>query len=168
MRRLALLLTLSWSGLAWAARPELSGAWVLDEARSQSMDPILEARGVSWFERQAMSWIDLTTILSVEGGALIVAVESSVYSRSDRYVGDGEVRVIQSEREGTLKRSCRWTDAAFIVETELTLPDGRPALWRVTRSVTADGATLLYDAELRITGGETLTARRVMTRAPTP
>ena len=107
MRRLALLLTLLCSGLAWAARPDLSGAWVLDEARSQSMDPILEARGVSWVERQAMSWIDLTTILSVEGDALIVAVESSVYSRSDRYVGDGEVRVIQSEREGTLKQSCR-------------------------------------------------------------
>lgn len=154
-------------GAALAAAPvDLSGTWQIDEDASESIEPLLQARGASWLERQAIKHITVQHVITQQGDRVEVNIRSTVYSRQDVHLADGVARVRESERGGDVTVTDRWDEAGLVTESRMVLADGVPAVLTVRRTVVDDGATLRMDLALRAEDGRDVEVTRILRRLP--
>lgn len=127
---------------AFAAPVDLSGTWVLDKAASDNIDPILQAGGASWVERQAAKNLKITRTIRQEGDTLHIAVDSSVKDSQETVTVDGVARPGTTDRGELATVTNRWDGEAWVSESVVT-HDNAPTV-RVTQksSLSADGSTL--------------------------
>lgn len=138
---IALVTLFTFAQPALAAPVDLSGTWVLDKQASGDLDPLLQARGASWLERQAAKGIKVTRIIRQEGDTLHVEIDSSAKDAQETLIVDGVARPETSEQGERATVTHRWEGQALV--TESVVQDKSPAV-RVTQTHTlsADGTTL--------------------------
>lgn len=164
--RWLLLLGLLLSDVAWAEPQVLLGDWTVDQDASDDIDDILAARGASWLERQAIRHVPITYRFRAKGEAIILSMESPIYSRTVDLIADDLVRTRTSSRMGEYTVRHFYDEAgALVTVSQMTLPDGVPAEFTVTRSL-ADPQTMHIHWELDAEDGRLLTATRVLRREP--
>ncbi|MCB9792651.1 MAG: hypothetical protein H6741_07960 [Alphaproteobacteria bacterium] len=163
MLLLALGLLLSAVGLA--AEPQvLLGDWEVDQDASEDIDDILAARGATWLERQAIRNLPITYSFRAKGETIILTMDSPIYSRTVDLIPDNAVRTRTSSRMGAYTvRHFHDEAGALVTVSDMTLPDGVPAVFTVTRSL-VDPATMHIHWELNAEDGRQMAATRVLRR----
>lgn len=158
-----LLFTPVWAG----SPPDMSGIWVLDGAASDDMDAILEARGASWIERQAIQHIDVIHEITQSPTQVTIAIRSSVYNRKDTLPTDNKTRTYDSSRMGAVSYRSYWSEdpPALVTVSDMTLPDGVPATFVVVRKLSPDGNVMTMDLDLQANDGRHYQATRILRRS---
>jgi hypothetical protein len=138
----AFALMLATLSSAFAAPVDLSGTWVLDRAASGDLDPLLKARGASWFERKAVASMDLTKKISQSGDTLTVEVITKAKSGSETVQVDGQARqkVTKDGHQATVTHT--WEDRGWVSTSVVTPQPGVTVTATQTHSLSPDGATL--------------------------
>lgn len=139
---LCLTLALALARPAWAAPVDLSGTWVLDKEASGELDPILEASGASWLERQAVKGLSVTRTIQQDGDTLRIEIDTSAKDMKETVTVDGVPRQQTSERGKVATVTHRWKGAAWVSETVGTGEAGQPMRVTQTHTLSADGATM--------------------------
>ncbi|MCB9762774.1 MAG: hypothetical protein H6739_23440 [Alphaproteobacteria bacterium] len=158
-------LLLAWLALApaLAAPADIAGSWALDADASDDIDDILAARGATWMERQAIKHVPVTHVITHTEDAVVIAIESPIYSRSDTLKTDNRARTRESKRLGTLTLRNYWDNEVLVTVTDMVLPDGVPATLTVTRTL-VDPDTMHMRLELVATDGRQMEGTRVLRR----
>jgi len=95
----------------------LVGTWVLDEAKSDNTDALLEAQGVGWVKRKVINNLSLTlTIDQPEPSRLHVKNVTSVRTKEMTFdLGGDWIDVEEEMTELPAKRKAHLEDGKFIV-----------------------------------------------------
>ena len=160
-----IFLALTLLGAALAAMPaDLSGRWILDQERSQSVDGLLAASGASLVERAAAATMSVTQDMRLDGATLIIQVESAVMDREERLPLDGSVVKRTSKRGEPMEVRTSVEGEAVVTRTRITGADGQVSTMELIRRVEDSGATLRQTVRYTPPGEATLTAERVFRR----
>lgn len=152
-------------GAALAAMPaDLSGRWTLDQDRSESMDELLAASGASLMERAAAATVTVSQDMRVEGGALIIQVESSLMDHEQRLPLDGSPQKRTSKRGEPMEVATRVEGDAVVTRTLITGADGRVSTLELVRRVEDGGATMRQTVRYTAPGKSPIEADRVFRR----
>lgn len=139
---------ISSSAPAWAA--DLSGTWVLDGAASDSIDPLLKAKGVGFVQRKAAASMEVTQAIAHAGDRLTITTNASKKQSVETVEVDGQSRKVTGD-SGSMDVSHEWDGEVLV--TTARMEDGRTLITR--RSVSADGQTLTQRFTLRRADGST-------------
>jgi hypothetical protein len=142
MRALFFALTVALAQPALAAPVDLSGTWVLDKQASEDLDPILQASGASWLERQAAKGVKVTRIIKQDGDTLHIEVDSSAKDSEETVTVDGVSRQRTSDRGRVATVTHRWDGDAWVSESVTQDEAGQTVRVTQTNTVSADGATM--------------------------
>ena len=139
---LPLAFSLALSRAALAAPVDLSGTWVLDKAASGDLDPLLQARGASWLERQAAQGLKVTQVIRQDGDTLVIDIDTNAKDSQETVKVDGVARPQPTPRGDVAQVTHRWEGDAWVHESVLVDDAGQALRVTQTHRLSADGATL--------------------------
>lgn len=145
---LALVLSVVLARPALAAPVDLSGTWVLDKQASGDLDPILQASGASWVERQAARGLKVTRTIEQDGDTLRIAIDSSARDSEETVQVDGVPRQRTTGRGEVATVTHRWEGAAWVSESLSESEAGQSVRVTQTKTLSADGATMITRIQL--------------------
>lgn len=138
----ALVLPFALAQPALAAPVDLSGTWVLDRQASGDLDPLLQARGASWVERQAAKGLRVTRIIQQDGDTLHIDIDSSAKDSEETVKVDGVARQRTSESGEVATVTNRWEGVAWVNESVVVNDGGQTVRVTQTNTLSADGSTM--------------------------
>lgn len=127
---------------ALAAPIDLSGTWVLDKQASGDLDPLLEARGVSWVERKAVAGMSVTQIITQDGDTLHIHIDTSAKDREETVQVDGVARRQTAETGEPVTITHRWEGQKWVTESVFTNDADQTVRVTQTNTLSADGTTM--------------------------
>jgi len=147
-----------------------TGRWVLEKAKSDTLDGMLTLMGVPWFARKIANSIEITAVLKhdVTGGVLVTEDHSSMGIQPNTYPLDGKTRPVTAKDGKTSmvtatvvplpgpvdpKRGCTATDCDPILQ-------GAFSAMRL-HTVLPDGAGETTDTRVMAEGGRVMKQRVV-------
>jgi hypothetical protein len=152
-------------GAALALEPaQLVGAWTLDTGASEPVLALLEASGVGWVERQALSRLPVEQRFALEGEDLVVRVQTALGERVERLPLRGAPRRGVDRRGEAYELRTRLGGDGFVTTMSYALASGTRT-FEIRRTLSADGRTLLQHLALTLPDGRALQARRVFRRS---
>ncbi len=149
---------------AVAAPIDLSGTWALDLEASDSLDPLMKARGMGWMKRKLAANMEVTQVIVQQGDTLEVQLLSAVRTESMTLHVDGKTRE-ETTSEGPSQVSHRWSGDALETRSE-AVRDGVSTTARIVRTVEDGGKTMRQRMEVRIDGVEFVVNRVFRAAAP--
>lgn len=158
----ALLLVIS---LAFAAPADFAGVWKLDLKASDSLDALLEARGVGWAQRQAAKMIVVTqTWAFLSEGTLQIDVDSPVMDSTETLLLDGTPQPKTSKEGDALVNRTRWEGEELVTVSEIDSHDGRHSRLELRRRLEQGGAVLVQRTIYTDPEGQSWAVDRVFNR----
>lgn len=149
------------SSPAFAA--DFSGTWVLDLKASDSMEPILKARGVSWMKRKAVNGLKVTQTITQSGNQVTVETSASSKTRRTTMEVDGETRTVKND-QGSAEVRHAWDGEALVSTSTMELDKGEGTV-TTRRSLSEDGQTLKQTITLKTADGTTHVVDRVFRKS---
>jgi hypothetical protein len=144
---------------------DYSGSWRLDKHASDPIGPLLERQGYSWIRRKAADAMSITLVVEASESEVKESFDSTLVSRERLMLMDGEYRDAKDALGNPIRVRSFWNEeGSLVVEEQVTLPDGKPGLSRMTRQVASDGSGMTNLIELVVEGEATLRSRRVFQR----
>jgi len=149
-----------------ALAADFSGRWLLDEAASGSMDPILDLQGVGWAQRKLAEGLDAKVTITQTAETLTATYENLAGDPTQVLHFDGKPHESVNPAGLPVTFSARWTqgDAVLVASGPATTEDGAAGTLTETRSLSADGRTMTIRIEVVAPGGRKATTTRVFRR----
>lgn len=161
-------IALAWLWLAIApasaAPVDLSGTWILDRAASSDLDPLLEARGLSWVERKAAAGLEVTKTIQQDGDTLQIETVSKVKTQSETAQVDGQSRPVTTPKGETVQVTHRWEGTHHVVDSVMTNAKGQAVHITSTDMLSADGKTLTTRIQFQQGSSPPISVDRVFRR----
>ena len=147
------------ASLAWATAP-LEGAWVLDPGKSESVEAILEAQGVSWAARKAATSVIPKLQITQDESAVRVTSTTPKGTTTEVFPTDGQPHRTDSPDGQPATWTTRWQGDTLVSTRAVAFgPDKQPATLTLSRSRV--GEAMHQRVTLVVEGGATHTALRV-------
>jgi hypothetical protein len=147
------------------SHPDFRGEWKYDRDASDSVDPLLEAKGISYLKRIALAKLPILHVIGGDHKRLAVTVKMPPFvEQTEELPTDGTpTKSASPEEKGKmLDAVTRWSDdGQSLVTTTVDETDGKLARLVITRSLDPDRRTMYVDFQLHLPGREPLKARRV-------
>ena len=145
---------------------DFSGQWQLDVKASDSMDPILEAVGLSFLERALFNNSVVTHIITQTAERFTIEVKTAFFSRTDNLPLNGEPTPTVDPAGRPVESTSVWSDDARQLITRIRVtPDQQE--FTMTRSLDEGQDTMEVLIEFFPKEGKSLTSRRVYRRINT-
>ena len=138
---------------------DVQGTWVVDLEASDSLDPLLEAQGVSWAKRKLANSVEVTQTYVRKGAQVTLDVKSPVGTRTETLTTDGKLRSVTTEL-GKMQVSHRW-DGEVLVTKQVRETKAGQLTVTVRREVSADGKTMTLRMTLERPDEKRVVVRRV-------
>ena len=147
----------------WAAPGEaLEGSWVLEPARSEPIDPLLEALGVSWLERRAAERLVPEQDIAVAADGQTVTITSrptpGATGTENTLRVDGQLRPSVGMPGFETARHDWEADGSLVTVMRGQAPDGAPMTAVVSRGLDGSGV-LVQQIYLEVDREEPYTLR---------
>jgi len=142
---------------AWA------GTWVLDKARSDPLDQMLDVMEVSWYVRALARLFTPTIVITTAGDGLDMSSETPLGSHVENMRVDGIDRAGSDLLDRSFQQRSRWGPAgALVVDRTTDLPSGKKiqvqSHWRLA------GDALTNDIEVQPASTAPFEMHRVFVR----
>ncbi|MEL6342996.1 MAG: lipocalin/fatty-acid binding family protein [Myxococcota bacterium] len=151
-----LSMMISYGAPALAA--DFSGTWILDLSASDSVEPLLKARGVSMVKRKAAASMSVTRIISQSGNSMTVNTVTSAKNETKTYQVDGQTRTVSGD-QGSADISHRWDG-----EVMITTAQSAEGTMTTRRTISADGRTLTEQLTYKGSDGSPIVVNRIYTK----
>ena len=147
---------------------KLAGTWVLDKAKSEPLDELMAAEGLSAMERKMLSSLAVTLEIQQTTEAIKIKTITSLMSEDELLKPDDRMMNRDIFRVGPVKYHTHWSPdgKTLITDNELTAGDGKPALAVVHRSLADGGKTLVQHLTLTLSDKRSFSAKRYYHRKP--
>jgi hypothetical protein len=141
---------------------KLAGTWVLDKVKSEPVDDLMAAEGLSALERKMFGRLGVKLEIQQTTESITIKTITSLMSEDELLKPDDSMMSRDVFRVGPVKYHTHWSPdgKALITDTELTAGDGKPALAVVHRSLADGGKTLVQDLTLTLSDKRSFSARR--------
>jgi hypothetical protein len=153
------------AGESGVTHPDFRGEWKLDLEASDSVDPLLKAKGIGLARRLAMANLPITHVIRGDHTRLSITVKMPPFiEQTEEQPTDGTLTKSASpEEKGKLldSQTCWSADGQSLITTTVDEMDGKPIHLVVTRSLAPDRRTMYVDFRFTPPTGEPLKARRV-------
>jgi hypothetical protein len=152
------------AGEPGVTHPDFRGEWKLDVEASDSVDPLLKAKGIGFARRMAMVNLPVTNVIRGDHRRLFITVRMTpIIEQTEELPTDGTPTKSASPEDGKLLDSqTRWSaDGQSLITTTVDEMDGKPIRLTVTRSLAPDRRTMYVDFRFQPPTGGPLEARRV-------
>ncbi len=126
--------------------PDFSGVWELD------------------LDAPAADTVEVTQTITQTDNNLTIKVEGGGQTKTEVLDLTGKVQVRNTENAGRVETRSFWSDdgQTIITVSKYKTPDGKQAVWTTRRSLGGNGKVIIVDHEVKIEGGETLKAKRIV------
>ena len=146
--------------------PDFSGVWELDldAPESTSMDALLATQGMGWVQRKGADTIEVTQTITQTDKALTIKIEGGGQSKTEVLDLTGKTQVRNTENAGRVETRSFWSEdgKTIVTVSKYKTPDGKDAVWTTKRYLGGNGKVIIVDHEVKIEGGKTLTAKRIV------
>jgi hypothetical protein len=151
------------------SHPDFNGDWQLDLPASESLTPIMRAKGKSDFECKVLAKIPSTHVIRGDYRRMTVAIKTPLGSRAGEVVTDGKPAKVLDPEGKEVVAVTRWSDdGQSLITTTPEDAGGRPAQMVMTRSLDPDRRTMYLDFEYRLPGADPIKVRRVLRLVAVP
>ena len=153
VRSVSMALALWWGLiLAGFASADFNGTWAIDFSASDSLEPIAQRLGASWWRRRIMETPEATYRQSKD--RLTIAVGPFLFGQTERLRLDGQPQGRNVFLAGPCTQRTFWSadGKQLISTTSFQTPDGKEARFRVARQLAEGGQTLVVTESLDVTG----------------
>jgi len=147
-----------------AAAADFSGAWAIDEAASQSMDPVLALQDVSWVKRKLAESMDHEQVAVQTDTGLTITYDNLVGPVVQELFFDGQPHASVNPAGLPTTFIAIWQDEALVATGPVTNDDGREGYLKEHRTLSADGETMTILVTVAVEGAGEATVRRVFRR----
>jgi hypothetical protein len=130
------------------------GSWILDESKSESLGPILEAQGVGWAKRKVIENLSQTNSFSVDGDKVTIKVTTKLSNKESTFVLGADFVDVEEDVTGLMAKRKAYLDGDKLVLVSKN-ENGEVVL---TRSI--EGNVLKAVAVLTKPDGSTITTTR--------
>jgi hypothetical protein len=144
-------------------RVDFSGKWEFDAEASDSLDPILEAIGISFIERALVNNAVVTHTITQTADDMTVEVKSGFFSRTDHLTFDGEPTATTDPTGRPVEATSHWSDDGKSLITKIFVKADKQD-FTLTRSMDEAHDRMQVLVELLNNDSKTLSCRRVYKR----
>jgi hypothetical protein len=140
------------------ARPDFRGDWKIDLAASESLAPILRAKGKSALESLMVSKAPITHVIRGDERRMTITVRTPVFEQTEQLLLDGTPTEVKDPEGKPVMAVTRWSDDGLAL---ITVTRGDAETLTFTRSLDPDRRTMYLDMEYRPANGMPIAVRRV-------
>ena len=146
--------------------PDFSGEWKIDHSESDSLAPVLRAKGMSLLEIVAASRMPVTYRIQGNSRRLTVSLKTPFVEQTEELMTDGTPTRFIGLEGHVAEAVTRWSDdRRALITTTSDRVGVRLATVRLARSLTGDGQTMYIRLDYVLPEGERIQIRRVFRRA---
>ena len=160
---MSLLMAMVFSAVSWAQDANFSGSWVLNEQRSQSMDPIFTLQDIPWAQRKLASGLDAQATITQAEDRLTVTFINFIGTHNQVLVFNGQPHATVNPAGLPTTLATSWQGDVLVARGSLS-SDGQAATLTERRSLSPDGQTMTVQIKLVTADGQQASTRRVYDR----
>jgi hypothetical protein len=138
--------------------PDFRGEWKLDVQASESLVPILRARGKSLMESLVVSRSPVTHVIGGDGNRMTVTVQTPLFTQIQELLLDGTPTDVNDPDGNRITAVSAWSADGQSLITTTNSPSLRMTL---TRRLDSDRRTMYLDVSYHSRAGEPIEVRRV-------
>jgi hypothetical protein len=138
--------------------PDFRGEWKIDLASSESLAPILRAKGKSAVEVAVLSRVPITHIITGDHRQMTVRVKTPLFDRTEVLPLDGTLTHVADPEGNPAEATTRWSEDGQSIVTVTEQPSLRVT---ITRSLDPDRRTMYLDLKYHFSKQDPICVRRV-------